>query len=125
MGFRNGAYAKVWEVKNGTGNYTDVRLSTSKKSKQSGEYEQDFSGYVRFIGQAHEDASKLKEGDRIKLGECEVTNSYKKENRTTYTNYAVFSFERTDGNVTTSKPSKTDEFMSIPDGVEDDGLPFN
>ena len=39
MGFRIGAYATVWEIKDGSGNWTDVKLSISKKNRYTGEYE--------------------------------------------------------------------------------------
>lgn len=42
MGFRTGAYAKVWEVTPMSDTSTKVRMSISRKNKQSGEYEQDF-----------------------------------------------------------------------------------
>ena len=37
MGFRIGAYATVWEIKDGSGNWTDVKLSISKKNRYTGE----------------------------------------------------------------------------------------
>lgn len=126
MGFRNGVYATVWEVKPGNGNYSDVRISISKKSRQTGEYETDFSGFVRFIGSAHENAAVLDERARIKIGECDVTNRYDKEKRQTYTNYAVFSFESVDGNGSgpnTQVDTDSDGFMSVPDNIDED-LPF-
>ena len=39
MGFRTGAYAKVWEVTPMSDTSTKVRMSISRKNKQSGEYE--------------------------------------------------------------------------------------
>lgn len=42
MGFRTGAYAKVWEVTPMSDTSTKVRMSVSRKNKQTGEYEQDF-----------------------------------------------------------------------------------
>lgn len=125
MGFRNGAYATVWETKPGSGNWTDVRISISRKNR-NGEYETDFSGFVRFIGDAHTGAAYLVERSRIKIGECDVTNRYDKEKKVTYTNFAVFSFEDADGNNTaTTPPTSTDGdgFMNIPDGIDDE-LPF-
>ena len=131
MGFRTGAYATIWQVKQGKGNYTDVRLSISKKNRQTNEYEQDFSGFVRFIGTAHQRANSLKERDMIRIGDCEVTNSYDKEKNVTYTNFAVFSFEDASGVANTNQNSQTspnpqsDGFMNIPDGIDDSELPFN
>lgn len=129
MGFRTGAYATIWEVKPGNGNYTDVRLSISKKNRQTDQYEQDFSGYVRFIGTAHQNASTLSEKDRIKIGDCEVTNNYNKEKKVTYTNFAVFSFENANDNSSGQKNSTqqnntTTGFMNVPDGIDEE-LPFN
>lgn len=73
---------------------TKVRISVSRKNKQSGEYEQDFSGFVLAIGTAaaHKAAS-LKEGDRIKLGDVDVTTKYDRDKKVTYTNFKMFSFE--------------------------------
>ena len=51
MGFRTGAWAKVWEVKPMSDTSTKIRMSVSRKNKQ-GEYEQDFSGFVLAIGTA-------------------------------------------------------------------------
>lgn len=128
MGFRTDAYAKVWKVEN-KGNYHEVQMSTSKKDKRTGQYETDFSSnFVRFIGTAHEQAKTLSDGDRIKIGNCETTNKYDKEKKITYTNYLVFSYEMADGQNPKPKTNLTtgnDGFMNIPDGVEDEGLPFN
>lgn len=128
MGFRTGAYAKVWAVEN-KGNYSVVELSTSKKNKTTNEYETDFSGkFVRFIGTAHNQVQGVTRGTSIKLGNVEVTNSYNKETKTAYTNFLVFSFEIPDGNKQSNSPApsqtKNDGFMNIPDGLDDE-LPFN
>ena len=119
MGFRTGAYAKVWEIKKGNGNYTDIRISTSKKNKRTEEYETDFSGYVRLIGTAHQNANTIKEKDTIKIGDCETTNSYDKEKKVTYTNHAIFTFEGVvnDNSAQNSKNTETP-------AVDDEELPF-
>lgn len=84
MGFRTGAYAKVWEVTPMSDTSTKVRMSISRKNKQSGEYEQDFSGFVLAIGTAAaKKAAGLKEGNRIKLGDVDVTTKYDKEKKIT------------------------------------------
>lgn len=129
MGFRQDArFVKVWEVEN-KGNYHIVSLSTSKKNKDTNEYETDFSNkFVRFIGTAHTLAADLKKGDTIKLGSCEVTNKYDKDKNTTYTNYLVYSFEKegdnSSSNANQSTPKSNDGFMNIPDGIDEE-LPFN
>lgn len=99
MGFRNGAYATIWEVKQEEGkNYTTVSLSISRKDKRTDEYVRDFShSFVRFIGTAHERAGSLQPKDRIKLGDVDVSNSYNKEEKKEYITYKVFSFESPDG----------------------------
>lgn len=125
MGFRKDSYATIWEVKKGNGNYSDVRLSTSRKNKQTDEYVTDFSGFVRFIGTAHQNAGSLKEKDRIKIGDCEVTNSYDKEKKVTYTNYAVFSFEMANSGQQTQQQTQPSiaGFENIPSDVDTE-LPF-
>lgn len=122
MGFRTGAYATIWEVKP-SANYSDVKISISKKNKQTEKYEQDFGGYVRFIGDAHKKVASLKEKDRIKLGDCDVTNTYDKEKKVMYTNYALFTFETTDGSQATNKPNSND-FVNVPENIDEE-LPFN
>jgi len=97
MGFRTGAYGTVFGVEPGKGNFTKVRLSISRKNKDTGAFEQDFSGFCTFIGNAHALASRLKERDRIKLGDVDVSNSYDKESKKEYVNYKVFSFEIVNG----------------------------
>ena len=94
MGFRTGAYAVVWRVNPKSANVTSVNISTSRKNKDTGEYETDFSGFVSFCGTAAAaKAAKLKEKDRIKLGDVDVTTFYNKETKQSFTNFACFSFE--------------------------------
>lgn len=128
MGFRNGAYATVWEVKQGNGNYSDARISISRKNKDTGEYRTEFNAWVRLIGQAHKDANMLERRSRIRIGECDVTNKYDKEKEVTYTNYAIFGFEDANGDGSGSKPAPTvvtdaAGFMQLPDDIDDE-LPF-
>ncbi len=118
MGFRTGSYATVWSVEPKSPANTKVRLSTSRKNKQTGEYEQDFSGFVNFAGTvAASKAAKLKEKDRIKLGDVDVTTKYNKETKVTYTNYACFSFEPAESNQsfdTSPQPAETEGETSNP-----------
>ena len=98
MGFRNGAYATVWDIKPGRGNYTDVRLSIGRKDQTTGEYNNDFSGFCMFIGNARAKAESLRERDRIQLKEVDVSNVYDKERQREYTNFKVFDFDRVESN---------------------------
>ena len=98
MGFRTGAYAKVWSIEPKRDTVTSCRISIAKKNRDTGVYEQEFGGFVSFLGtSAAGKAAKLKEGDSIKLGDIDVTNRYDKENEVTYTNFSCFSFELDNG----------------------------
>lgn len=130
MGFKPNAWATVWSVDpSPKGSSTKVRLSTSKKNKD-GKYEQDFSGFCLFIGDAHTGAAKLAEKDRIKIGDCEVTTLYDKEKGKEYVNYKVYNFETSDGskNVSaiTGKNTKKPAFEDVIEEGEsnEDNLPF-
>lgn len=97
MGFRKDGYATVWEVKPVSDFNTRVRLSTVRKNRDTGEYEQDFSGFVRFVGSANaKSALGLKRKDHIKIGDCDVTTRYDKKTQKEYTNYTVFNFQMSD-----------------------------
>ena len=127
MGFRNGAYATVWEVKPISATCTQVKLTISKKARDGSGYETDFSGYVRFVGtNAASSAAKLHEKDRIKLGDTDVTTYWQAEKKVTYTNYACFSFESANANgQSRSNAAPTpavDEGEII--GASDDDMPF-
>lgn len=126
MGFKNGAYARVWGIKTVSDTITNVKLSISRKNKKTDEYIQDFSGFVDFLGSANaQKALKLRRGDTIKLGDTDVSTSYKKETEQSFTRFKVFSFENVDNS---NKP--TDAHDSVDSGeVEDtskdeEPLPF-
>lgn len=125
MGFRTGAYATVWAIEPVSETNTKIRISINRKNKESGEYEQDFSGFVACIGTAAaRKASLLKERDRIKLGDVDCSTFYNKEKGITYYNFKLFSFE-----VQEQKPQVdvTDPQPTVDEGEppeEEDGLPF-
>lgn len=124
MGFRTGAFAKVWEVTPVSDTGTKLRVSISKKNKQTDEYEQEFSGFIFAVGSATaRKAASLKEGDRIKLGDVDVSTKYDKEKGVTYTNYKVFSFDADDNSPRTSPH---DDPQPVVDDVdfEDSRLPY-
>lgn len=124
MGFRTGAYAKIWEVTPMSDTNTKVRLSISRKNKQSGEYEQDFSGYVLCIGTANaQKAAKLHNGSKIKIGDCDVTTKYDPQKKIAYTNFKIFSFE--DEESSNTSDNAVAQQPEVDDGeIDDSRLPF-
>lgn len=122
MGFRNGAYATVWEVESITNGLTKGRISINRKNKQTGEYEQDFSGYITFVGSAcANNALALKEKDRIRLGDCDLSTKYDKDKKTTYYTPKVFSFELVSSE---SKPQSSVDSGEPSAYTEESHLPF-
>ena len=124
MGFHKGAWATCWGAESKSDTLTVVRLSTSRKDKQNGTYEQDFSGFVSFVGTSTaQKAMSLKERDRIQLGDVDVTTKYDAGKNTTYTNYKCFSFtkaeDKNDADSNTAEPQP-----NIDEGVDEDRLPF-
>lgn len=124
MGFRKDAWATCWGVEVKSDTLTQVRLSTSRKDRQTGEYEQDFSGFVAFVGTAAaKKAAALKEKDRIKLGDVDVTTKYDEDKKVTYTNFKCFNFE-TQNDTGTPANNAAEPQPSVDEGVDEDKLPF-
>jgi len=93
-GFRTGAYATIWEVDSMSNTRTKGRISTSYKNKDTGAYEQDFGGFVFFTGSAcAKKALSLRNKDRIRLGDIEVTNRYDSKSGREYVDFKIFSFD--------------------------------
>ena len=122
MGLRiSDTYAKIWNIEE-RGRYAIVELSTSKKNKETDQYETDWSNkFVRFVGNAHTALQGMKGNERIKITSGEVTSTYDKEKRTSYVNYVVFSFELPNGS--SSHKSNYDPGAGTSD--TDDALPFD
>lgn len=125
MGFRQKAYATIWSVEPVSDTMTKCRVSISRKNKNTGEYETDFSGFIDFVGTAAaKKAAQLSERDRIRLGDVDVVNRYIKEKNITYTNFKVFNFEtqeEMDGGVLDS----VDPEPVVDNGeLDDSNLPF-
>lgn len=127
MGFHNDGYATVWSVSKKSDTMTTVRLTTSRKNKNTDQYEQDFSGFVAFVG--FDNAAKamsLTERDRIKLGRVDVSNKYDKEKQREYINYTCFGFDlvssshAAENNVEEQKEIEADNGDVLSDG----DLPF-
>jgi hypothetical protein len=103
------------------GNYAVVSVSSSKKNKQSGKYDTDFSSkYVRFVGDAYN--CRPQKGQRIKIVDCGVSNVYMENGEKVYMknpNYCVFKYvlqEDSNGN-TTSEPMRLEP-------IDESQLPF-
>lgn len=138
MGFRQDSYARIWQVED-KGNYSLARVTVSRKDKNTGAYIQDFSdGYVRLVGQAHTALQNVtvdpKKGVSIKISSCEVTNLYTApDGKVSYTpHYTIFGLELMDSNnnnrgnnANSAKKSGSDDFVNVPDDVENEELPFN
>lgn len=123
MGFRTGAYATIWSAEPISDTVTKCRISVSRKNKNTGEYETDFSGYVAFLGTATaKKALGLKEKDRIKIADCDVKTHYDKAKNVTYYNFSIFSFE-TGAETQKSKPTNYAE-TPVEDSDVSDNLPF-
>lgn len=122
MGFRANTYATVWSVEPVSATMTKGRISISRKNKQTGQYEQDFSGYVSFIGTATaQKALGLKEKDRIKIGDVDVSNRYDKEKHVEYTTYKIFTFDF-DGEPRQAAPAP---IKAVDDGEQEpENFPF-
>ncbi len=136
-----GGYARIWSVEN-NGKYSTAKISISKKNKETDEYVTDFQdGFVRLIGQAHNALKDVSVGDKgisVRITQCEVTNLYTSpEGKVSYKpHYIIFGLEVMDkqfkkennnkgSNAKSAKKSGSDEFMNIPDGTDDDELPFD
>lgn len=126
MGFRKDSFATIWSVEPTSDTLTKARISISRKNRQTGEYENDFGGFVSFVGTAAaKKAASLKERDRIKLGDVDVTNRYDKERNTTFTNFKIFSFEMADAPQNQQTRATTEPQPNVDDGeIDDDRLPF-
>jgi len=97
MGFRQGAYARIWSVEEGNGNYAVANMSVSRKNPETEKYETEWQdGFVRLVGRAYEaiEGIEVPEGGiSVKISSCDVTNNYSTEKRKLYTNYVIFGFE--------------------------------
>ena len=123
MGFRQGAFASVWSVEQKSDRWTKIRVSISRKNADTGEYEDEFSGFIDCIGTACAGkAAKLKERDRIRLGNVDVTNKYVKEKNMTYTNFKMTSFDMADEAGAQKKEKPAAEYEGENDPSSD--LPF-
>lgn len=127
MGFRKGAYCTVWSVEQISNTMTKVKLSISRKDKNTDQYVTDFSGFATFTGTAAATkALALKEKDRIKLDDVDVSSKWDEEKKVMYYNFKVFSFDMADGSGSRGgSPQPSSPQPQVDSGVLDDSrLPF-
>lgn len=122
MGFRSGAFCKVWSVEKVSDVNTKLRISISRKNKKTDLYEQEFSGFVSVVGEASaQAAARLTEGARIKLGDVDVKTKYDGVRKMVFYNFFVFSFENMD-----DEPAAPKKKRDVSEGYDEDEkeLPF-
>ena len=102
-----------------------------RKTQQNSDPGADFINCVAF-DHAGEFAEKyFRQGLRVLISGHLQTGSYtNKDGQKVYTTDVIvesqeFADSRRDGSGAGSRGSKDDDFMNIPDNVEDEGLPFN
>lgn len=137
--FANNSYASVWtkeELKSKAGKAYgyNSRIAITRKAKDSNGdamldasgkqiYNQTFSGYVKFVGDAAKVMANVEvpEGRsvRVKLVEVATENRYDKEKKQTFYTHTVFKCEAlSDSN----GPSSGEDFSNTSD--DDENLPF-
>ena len=126
MGFRKGAYARIWEVKPVSDTFVRARITISKKNKETDQYEEEFGDYIAFVGSvAAKNAARLHKGDRIQIGDCDVRNRYDREKKAKYYNFQVYSFESANGSGSPAPHASAAPQPEVDDGeVDDSQLPF-
>lgn len=102
-----------------------------RKTQQNSDPGADFINCVAF-DRAGEFAEKyFRQGLRVLIsGHLQTGNYTNKDGQKVYTTDVIvesqeFADSRRDGSGAGSRGSKDDDFMNIPDNVEDEGLPFN
>lgn len=126
MGFRQGAYAKIWQIKN-DGKYPRIQISVDRKEKDSDPpvYNKEFSGWATLFGNAQKNVDSISERDTIKINSCDVTTYYDKGREVEYVNYKIFDFELAGNKVTTNNVEKVEpEKTTVEETDNDDALPF-
>lgn len=67
MGLRDKSYAKIWSARK-IGKIYSVRMTISRKDQKTGEYENQFGGFVNFAGDAAEKIRELGLPERSERG---------------------------------------------------------
>lgn len=125
MGFHNDGYATVWSTAKKSDTMTTVRISTSRKNKNTDKYEQDFSGFVAFVGRDNAAAAlTLHEKDRIKLSRVDVSSHFDKEKNKEFINYTCFGFELASAPHTETTAEQPTQEVDNGEVLSDDDTPF-
>ena len=139
MAFSTGSSGKIWSFAD-KGKYGTVNLSTSKKNKDTDQYETDFQHkFVTVAGEAYsflKSNGVHKDGLRVKIVSCAVTNKYDPDKKVTYWNPVVFALEDANGGsapaskggnkkaaAPAKKPANKNDHAVLEDD-EDSPLPF-
>jgi hypothetical protein len=134
MGFRKGAWMSVFGVYPKTAGITQIRGCISRKNRDTGAYEMDFSGFCSCVG--NETAQKAlqlhptaQHPVNIQLGDVEVKQTFKTvdgKQQVEYTNYNIYDFNLSDtvGNAAPASAPPNPAYEGLSDDVGDEGLPF-
>ena len=135
MGFRNNAYATVWETRPND-NSIAVRLSTSRKSGTNPDgttaFDTDFSAWVLFIKDAYAQAKKLKPKDRIQLLSTDCVLTWDSENQRENKRFFCYEFKEVESFNRSGKKASTpakkapvrETKIEFPDEDQDEEMPF-
>jgi len=111
--------AVVWETED-KGKYALVKLGTSQKDKQSGEYINSNWSFVKFVGEAHKHIMEVEPKTRIIIKKGLISNaSYMKDGQKLYPKYpniVVFAWDYVNSD---SKPKDTDKRKNSADDADE------
>lgn len=106
-------------------------IAVDRRFKKDGEQTADFINLVAFGKTAEFFEKYIKKGTKIIVEGRIQTGSYDKDGTKVYTTDVVVeqvefaeSKSSSENNISANRPS-ADEFLNIPDGIEDEDLPFN
>jgi len=114
LGIRDGQIVKIWAVED-KGKFAVVRMSSSRKDKQTNEYKSSNWAFVRFVGEAYNKIKSdgLSEGDLIELHGASISlepymdNGEKKFPKST--SITVFNWECKEAKPSTYSQEELDE----------------
>lgn len=123
MGFSTNNFINIKEVVEQAEKYTVCKCTNTKKNKVTNEFDPQFSGYVKFIGNAH--LQRPMAGQRIKVTSCDVVTCYKKDGELCFyknPQYLVFGYELQDGDFINNNSKNTQELYAMANN--DNEIPF-